>query len=97
MSREAIANIYCLQVHNSTLEFLNYKPEVDIHWQHPYIRESFQFADRIFSKLRELGYVQLEEDQTLPDGISRYFPRMGARFQDELTKAGFRRVKEIGS
>ena len=53
----------------------------------------YRRADEIISDLDSLGVMLVDKEAELPDNISKYFPKMGKRFQDEMQEAGY--VKAI--
>ena len=83
-AREAIAKAYCLKTYNCSLEHLRYDKNKDITWQHPYIIQSFQFADSILNLKWEDGSPMIivlkkgdiywsKEQLSAPDLASKYY------------------------
>jgi len=50
---------------------------------------TYKYIKKLKSRLNSLGVRLIDEEAELPDGISKYFPKMGRRFQDEMTEEGY--------
>ena len=93
--REKIAKMLCQQFGEDTWDTLPLKrPSGRASYLGLYKEQFYPMADRILTLFREAGWVQLAEDQTLPLSDRRGLAHQGyTQAQQDMLKAGFRRVK----